>query len=182
MFRRSSMETKSKSLCGARDCASHRRERFLAWQWMRGGTFRDHDHVGVVVENSGRVGDSPIIGAGAAWTMKWERRARPGKGEENIKISGGHTIVEMMRRGNRPRRRALKRWRASPAITATTRRNSRPSTIFFLRAEQRRRSRRGISLAQSLRGKQHSCTRCMTARRRGSSNANRFFDEINTHG
>ena len=25
-----------------------------------------------------------------------------GKGEENIKISGGHTIVEMMRKGMRP--------------------------------------------------------------------------------
>src|SRR5229473_1507954 len=36
----------------------------------------------------GRVGDSPIIGAGCC--------------EENIKISGGHTIIEMMRQGKSP--------------------------------------------------------------------------------
>jgi len=41
-------------------------------------------------------------GRAAAWTTKSGRRAPTGKGEENIKISGGHTIIEMMRQGKTP--------------------------------------------------------------------------------
>jgi len=49
----------------------------------RRGHFRDHDHVGVVVENSGaRGGFANYLGRGAAWTMKWERRARPGRAKK----------------------------------------------------------------------------------------------------
>jgi N4-(beta-N-acetylglucosaminyl)-L-asparaginase len=50
----------------------------------------------------GRVGDSPIIGAGLYVDGDVGGAGSTGKGEENIKICGGHTIVEMMRRGMSP--------------------------------------------------------------------------------
>jgi N4-(beta-N-acetylglucosaminyl)-L-asparaginase len=50
----------------------------------------------------GRVGDSPIIGAGLYVDGDVGGAGSTGKGEENIKISGGHTIVEMMRKGMPP--------------------------------------------------------------------------------
>jgi N4-(beta-N-acetylglucosaminyl)-L-asparaginase len=51
----------------------------------------------------GRVGDSPIIGAGLYVDGDVGGAGSTGKGEENIKISGGHTIVEMMRKGMSPK-------------------------------------------------------------------------------
>ena len=50
----------------------------------------------------GRVGDSPIIGAGLYVDGDVGGAGSTGKGEENIKISGGHTIVELMRKGAKP--------------------------------------------------------------------------------
>jgi N4-(beta-N-acetylglucosaminyl)-L-asparaginase len=50
----------------------------------------------------GRVGDSPIIGAGLYVDGDVGGAGSTGKGEENIKISGGHTIVELMRKGMKP--------------------------------------------------------------------------------
>jgi len=50
----------------------------------------------------GRVGDSPIIGAGLFVDGGVGAAGSTGKGEENIKISGGHTIVELMRKGMKP--------------------------------------------------------------------------------
>ncbi len=51
---------------------------------------------------AGRVGDSPIIGAGLFVDNEVGAAGSTGRGEENIKISGGHTIVEMMRKGMSP--------------------------------------------------------------------------------
>src|SRR5207245_11268542 len=50
----------------------------------------------------GRVGDSPIIGAGCCVDNEVGAAGSTGKGEENKKISGGHTIIEMMRKGMSP--------------------------------------------------------------------------------
>jgi N4-(beta-N-acetylglucosaminyl)-L-asparaginase len=50
----------------------------------------------------GRVGDSPIIGAGCCVDNEVGAGGSTGKGEENIKVSGGHTIIEMMRQGKTP--------------------------------------------------------------------------------
>ncbi len=50
----------------------------------------------------GRVGDSPIIGAGLFVDGEVGGAGSTGKGEENLKISGGHTIVELMRKGMKP--------------------------------------------------------------------------------
>ena len=50
----------------------------------------------------GRVGDSPVIGAGLFVDGDVGGAGSTGKGEENIKICGGHTIVELMRKGMKP--------------------------------------------------------------------------------
>jgi len=50
----------------------------------------------------GRVGDSPIIGAGLFVDNEVGAAGSTGRGEENIKVSGAHTIVEMMRKGMSP--------------------------------------------------------------------------------
>ena len=50
----------------------------------------------------GRVGDSPVIGAGLFVDNDVGAAGSTGRGEENIKVSGGHTIVEMMRKGASP--------------------------------------------------------------------------------
>src|ERR1700687_3663936 len=57
---------------------------------------------GLAWKIAGRVGDSPIIGAGLYVDGEVGGAGSTGKGEENIKIAGGHTIVEMMRKGMSP--------------------------------------------------------------------------------
>ena len=51
---------------------------------------------------SGRVGDSPILGAGLFVDQEVGGAGSTGRGEEDIKIAGGHTVVEMMRKGMSP--------------------------------------------------------------------------------
>jgi N4-(beta-N-acetylglucosaminyl)-L-asparaginase len=50
----------------------------------------------------GRVGDTPIIGAGCYTDQDVGSAGAIGSGEENIKVGGAHTIVENMRRGMSP--------------------------------------------------------------------------------
>jgi N4-(beta-N-acetylglucosaminyl)-L-asparaginase len=57
---------------------------------------------GLAWKIAGRVGDSPIIGAGLFVDNDIGAAGSTGRGEENIKIAGGHTIVEMMRKGMSP--------------------------------------------------------------------------------
>jgi N4-(beta-N-acetylglucosaminyl)-L-asparaginase len=50
----------------------------------------------------GRVGDSPIVGAGLYVDNDIGAAGSTGRGEECIKVNGAHTIVEAMRRGKSP--------------------------------------------------------------------------------
>jgi N4-(beta-N-acetylglucosaminyl)-L-asparaginase len=50
----------------------------------------------------GRVGDSPIIGAGVFVDQEIGAAGSTGRGEENIRVVGAHTIVENMRHGMTP--------------------------------------------------------------------------------
>jgi N4-(beta-N-acetylglucosaminyl)-L-asparaginase len=50
----------------------------------------------------GRVGDSPIIGAGLFVDNEVGAATSTGQGEDIIRISGSHTVVEMMRHGLSP--------------------------------------------------------------------------------
>lgn len=55
----------------------------------------------------GRVGDSPLIGAGLYVDQEVGAAGSTGRGEENIRIAGAHTIVENMRHGMSPKDAAL---------------------------------------------------------------------------
>ena len=57
---------------------------------------------GLAWKIAGRCGDSPIIGAGCYCDQDVGAAGATGNGEENIKVAGGHTIVENMRRGMSP--------------------------------------------------------------------------------
>lgn len=55
----------------------------------------------------GRVGDSAIIGAGCYTDQDVGSAGAVGRGEENIRICGAHTIVENMRKGMSPQEAGL---------------------------------------------------------------------------
>jgi len=57
---------------------------------------------GLAFKLPGRLGDSPIIGAGCYTDQDVGSAGATGSGEENIKVAGAHTIVENMRRGMSP--------------------------------------------------------------------------------
>jgi N4-(beta-N-acetylglucosaminyl)-L-asparaginase len=62
---------------------------------------------GLAWKIAGRVGDSPIIGAGLYLDQDVGAAGSTGRGEENIRIAGGHTIVENMRHGMSPKEACL---------------------------------------------------------------------------
>ncbi len=62
---------------------------------------------GTAFKLAGRVGDSPIIGAGCYCDQDIGSAGATGSGEENIKVAGAHSIVENMRRGMSPREAGL---------------------------------------------------------------------------
>ena len=55
----------------------------------------------------GRVGDSPIIGAGCYTDQDIGSAGATGNGEENIKVVGAHTIIDQMRQGATPKEAGL---------------------------------------------------------------------------
>ena len=57
---------------------------------------------GLAWKISGRVGDSPLIGDGCFVDNAVGAAGSTGRGEENIKICGAHTVVELMRGGMSP--------------------------------------------------------------------------------
>ena len=79
----------------------------------------------------GRVGDSPIIGAGCCVDNEVGAAGSTGKGEENIKISGGHTVVEMMRKGMSPTDACLEALRRIARNYDNDKKKLRTFHIFF---------------------------------------------------
>ncbi|HXN56524.1 MAG TPA: N(4)-(beta-N-acetylglucosaminyl)-L-asparaginase [Myxococcales bacterium] len=73
---------------------------------------------GLFFKMPGRVGDSPIIGAGCFTDNAVGSAGSTGRGEANILVSGGHLAVELMRQGKHPREACLEVLRR---IAATTR-------------------------------------------------------------
>jgi isoaspartyl peptidase/L-asparaginase-like protein (Ntn-hydrolase superfamily) len=57
---------------------------------------------GMAFKMHGRVGDSPIIGAGLFVDGEVGAATATGVGEEVIRIAGSHTVVELMRQGYSP--------------------------------------------------------------------------------
>ena len=98
-----------------------------AWkEWLKKSeykpiiNFENHDTIGMIALDAsgnlsgscttsglayklhGRVGDSPIIGAGLFVDNEVGAATATGTGEEVIRIAGTHTVVEMMRAGHTP--------------------------------------------------------------------------------
>lgn len=59
---------------------------------------------GMAYKMHGRLGDSPIIGAGLYVDNEIGAATSSGLGEEVIRIVGSHLVVELMRQGNSPQR------------------------------------------------------------------------------
>jgi N4-(beta-N-acetylglucosaminyl)-L-asparaginase len=57
---------------------------------------------GMAYKMRGRVGDSPIIGAGLFVDNEIGAATSTGVGEEVVRICGSHTVVELMRQGHSP--------------------------------------------------------------------------------
>jgi N4-(beta-N-acetylglucosaminyl)-L-asparaginase len=62
---------------------------------------------GLAWKIAGRVGDSPLIGAGLYVDQDVGAAGSTGRGEENIRVAGGHSVVENMRHGMPPREACL---------------------------------------------------------------------------
>lgn len=62
---------------------------------------------GLFFKMPGRVGDSPIIGAGCFTDNEVGSAGSTGRGEANILVAGAHTVVEMMRQGKSPKEACL---------------------------------------------------------------------------
>jgi N4-(beta-N-acetylglucosaminyl)-L-asparaginase len=58
---------------------------------------------GLFFKMPGRVGDSPLIGAGCFTDNDVGSAGSTGRGEANILAGGGHLVVEIMRQGKHPR-------------------------------------------------------------------------------
>lgn len=103
------------------------KESEAAWkEWLKTSKYKpianieNHDTIGMVAMDSnnnlsggcttsgmaykmrGRVGDSPIIGAGLFVDNEIGAATSTGVGEEVIRIVGSHLVVELMRQGNSP--------------------------------------------------------------------------------
>jgi N4-(beta-N-acetylglucosaminyl)-L-asparaginase len=59
---------------------------------------------GMAFKMHGRLGDSPIIGAGLYVDNEIGAATATGHGEEVIRISGSHLVVELMRQGHSPQK------------------------------------------------------------------------------
>jgi N4-(beta-N-acetylglucosaminyl)-L-asparaginase len=62
---------------------------------------------GMAWKIAGRCGDSPIIGGGLWLDQDVGGAGSTGRGEENLRVCGAHTVVENMRRGMPPKEAAL---------------------------------------------------------------------------
>jgi len=76
---------------------------------------------GLAYKIPGRVGDSPIIGAGQYCDNDVGAAGSTGRGEAVIKTCGSHTIVELMRNGMHPRDACLEALRRIVHVTVESR-------------------------------------------------------------
>jgi len=130
----------------------------------------------------GRVGDSPIIGAGCCVDNEVGAAGSTGKGEENIKISGGHTIIEMMRRGKSPEEACLEALARIARNYNNDKKKLATFHIFFYAL-----NKDGVHGAASLwrnhyEEKGHSVYAVHDGTQARFAECKPFFDEINTHG
>src|SRR5204862_7905747 len=80
----------------------------------------------------GRLGDSPVIGAGQYCDNEVGTAGSTGLGEANIHVCGGFLTVEHMRRGMKPTDACLETLKRAVAMTETRRLNSQGRPLFDL--------------------------------------------------
>ncbi|HUC53734.1 MAG TPA: N(4)-(beta-N-acetylglucosaminyl)-L-asparaginase [Candidatus Cybelea sp.] len=130
----------------------------------------------------GRVGDSPIIGAGCCVDNEVGAAGSTGKGEENIKVSGGHTIIEMMRQGKSPTDACMEALARVARNYSNDKKKLATFHIFFYAL-----NKDGVHGAASLwrnhyEEKQNSVYAVHEGAEARLVECKPFFDEINVHG
>jgi N4-(beta-N-acetylglucosaminyl)-L-asparaginase len=80
----------------------------------------------------GRLGDSPVIGAGQYCDNEVGAAGSTGLGEANIKVCGGFLTVEHMRRGMKPTDACLETLKRAVAMSETRRLNPQGRPLFDL--------------------------------------------------
>ena len=94
----------------------------------------------------GRCGDSPIIGGGLWLDQDVGGAGSTGRGEENLRVCGAHTVVENMRHGMSPKDAMLDALKRVARNFDNDREAAGGSRFEFLRAAQGWRIRRRIAV------------------------------------
>jgi N4-(beta-N-acetylglucosaminyl)-L-asparaginase len=130
----------------------------------------------------GRAGDSPIIGAGCFVDNEVGAAGSTGKGEENIKIAGGHTIVEMMRRGKSPEDACLEALARIAHNYNNDKTKLRTFHIFFYALNKDGQHGAASLWRNHYEEPQHAVYAVHDGTQARLAECKAFFDEVNTHG
>jgi N4-(beta-N-acetylglucosaminyl)-L-asparaginase len=87
---------------------------------------------GMAYKMHGRVGDSPIIGAGLYVDNEIGAATATGHGEEVIRIAGCHLVVELMRQGRTPKEAAKEASERIIKITANRKKDLKDIQVGFI--------------------------------------------------
>ena len=87
---------------------------------------------GMAFKMHGRVGDSPIIGAGLYVDNEIGAATATGHGEEVIRIAGCHLVVELMRQGKSPEDACKEAVSRVVKLTANRKKNLKDIQVGFI--------------------------------------------------
>ena len=87
---------------------------------------------GMAFKMHGRVGDSPIIGAGLYVDNEVGAATATGHGEEVIRIAGCHLVVELMRQGKSPEDACIEAVSRVVKLTANRKKNLKDIQVGFI--------------------------------------------------
>ncbi len=92
---------------------------------------------GMAYKMHGRVGDSPIIGAGLYVDNEIGAATATGHGEEVIRIAGCHLVVELMRQGRTPVQACKEAVERVVTLTAKRKKNLKEIQVGFIALNKR---------------------------------------------
>lgn len=92
---------------------------------------------GMAYKMHGRVGDSPIIGAGLYVDNEVGAATATGHGEEVIRIAGCHLVVELMRQGRTPEQACKEAVERVVRLTANRKKNLKDIQVGFIALNKR---------------------------------------------
>ena len=137
---------------------------------------------GLAWKMPGRAGDSPIIGAGCFADNEVGAAGSTGKGEENIKIAGGHTIVEMMRRGKSPEEACLEALARVAHNYNNDKTKLRTFHIFFYALNKDGQHGAASLWRNHYEEAQHAVYAVHDGTQARLAECKAYFDEVNAHG